>query len=38
MDFAKAFDKVPHKKLIRKLKEYGNSLRKENLSSIQLFT
>ena len=23
MDFAKTFDKVPHKKLIRKLREYG---------------
>ena len=35
MDFAKAFDKVPHKKLIRKLREYGiNSSIKQWIESL----
>ena len=35
MDFAKAFDKVPHKKLIRKLREYGiNSSIKQWIESF----
>ena len=35
MDFAKAFDKVPYKKLIRKLREYGiNSSIKQWIESF----